>query len=136
MLDIIKLENNVNQFLAFLELSNQTNLSREIQAFFADSSSQAEKKEVVHDRGALMLFKDDCLISQFELNKGYSDDRVIKFDGKNISDINPIAYLGNHNSKVVNEIHMKGDGSGKGRRSGSSSSGTSSNNNNNNNNNG
>lgn len=138
MLNDSMLENKVNQFLAFLELSDQNNLSIEIQKFFLANDQRTGKKEVIYDAFSLLLFENDRLVNHFNLGQQIKNDRVIKFDGSAIQDINPLAYLSVAGGQQGNVIQMKGDSMGKSsRRSGRSSSsteGTNSNNNNNNNN--
>ncbi|VAW66674.1 hypothetical protein MNBD_GAMMA11-3422 [hydrothermal vent metagenome] len=132
MLDTVKLDHQISQFLAFLKISEKTQLSEQINRFFTDKSSK--NREVLHDSGAIQMFVDGRLKQKLEIGEGVNIDRIVKFDGKVITDINHHAYLNNVNAKVDVKIHSKGDGARK--RSGNTSSGGASSNNNNNNNNG
>jgi len=131
MLDPLKLNNQVNQFLSFLEIIDKENLSDEISSFF--SADYEGDREVLHDNGSIQMYVDGRLNRKIKINEIIDTDRIVKFDGSTIIDINPRAYMVNASGLNGLDIHSKGDGANKStRRSG----GTSSNNNNNNNNNG
>ena len=127
MLKQSKLENNVDQFMAFLELSDQNYLSIELQQFFSDNQQNQGKKEAIHNSNSLSLFAGGRLIQQFNLKRKYKEDRLIKFNGSFITDINLMAYISGYQSAG---LQMKGDGSTTG---GAGSTSTNNNNNNNNN---
>ena len=120
------LQRDINQFLSFAQISNSNSYAQILTSFF-DSDQQGEKREVLCDRGQLMMIADDSLVEELSVSQDTNVlDRVIKFDGRKIIEINPYAYLQQEG------FQMKGDGS----KRGGSAGGTSSNNNNNNNNNG
>jgi len=131
MLDPLKLNNQVNQFLSFLEIKDKKNLSEEISSFL--STNYEGNREVLHDKGSIQMFVDGRLNRRIKINEIIDTDRIVKFDGASIIDINHHAFISN--SAALNEldIHSKSDGANKSNRR---SGGVSSNNNNNNNNNG
>lgn len=131
MPDMQQVQNNVEQYMAFLNLDNTKNIADELSGFFTNEEKQDLNKEAILDRGSLMLFRDGKLQSQIEVSGDFDENRIIKFDGQTISEINPLAYLDIH------PMQMKGDSRGSRRRGGYSTGGgiTCNNNNNNNNNN-
>jgi len=131
MLDPLKLNHQVNQFLSFLKIMDKKNISNEISCFFSEDNEG--NKEVLHDNGSIQMYVDGRLNRKIKVNDIIDTDRIVKFDGSTIIDINPRAYMNNSNGLNDLDIYSKGDGANKStRRSG----GASSNNNNNNNNNG
>ncbi len=125
-MDTRLLDNKIQSFMHFLNIYSDQEIADEISRFFSTKKSQGHK-EVIYDRGQLMLMSAGKQIST--INVAVENDRVVKFDGASIEEVNPYAYIEGF------EIQMKGGDSRKRRRS-RSSGGTSSNNNNNNNNNG
>lgn len=86
----------------------------------------------MHDKGSIQMFVDGRLNQKIKINETVESNRIVKFDGSVITDINPNAYLSKLSGISDLDIQSKGDGA---RKSGGRSGGTSSNNNNNNNNN-
>lgn len=119
------IEKEVNSFFKFLNVENQEQFVEKMEDFFSDKNIQGQK-EAIYDRGQLLLLSDGKQVSRWELES--ENDRVVKFDGSQITEINPYAYI------QPFDMEMKGDNSKKRSGSGSSSSLGSNNNNNNNNN--
>lgn len=119
-------DKQLNSFLNFLNLEAQEEAAQKISEFLS-AQQVNDKREVIYDRGQLLMMVGDKLLGQVDVQS--ENDRVVRFDGVKIEEVNPYAYL--------KEIQMKGDDSSK-RRSGTSSDSSmgSNNNNNNNNNNG
>lgn len=134
MLNHQQLEQSVHQYISFLQIDDEQLMSEKLTRFFSQSDTTKSTKEAIMDRDTMMLFDKGKLIEQFKLEKQTDFDRLIKFDGTTITDVNPYAYLDN------NQIKMKGDDDSKSRRSSKNNTtdrkGTNNNNNNNNNNNG
>lgn len=120
------LHRNINQFLDFAQVIDGQHHRQRLAAFF-ENAPPGMQREVVCDRGQLLMVSEGSLTEEFSVTQAADrPDRVVKFDGTKIMDINPYAYLQQAGWQ------MKGDGS----KRGGSSGGSSSNNNNNNNNNG
>ncbi|MEJ2611044.1 MAG: hypothetical protein P8179_13400 [Candidatus Thiodiazotropha sp.] len=118
------LKNKVHSFMHFLNIYSCQEVYEEICSFYSIKKTR-EQKEVIYDRGQLLLMVDGKQFSSIMVP--IENDRIVKFDGTTIEEVNPFAYIEGF------EIQMKGDGSKRRRRS-SRKGGSSSNNNNNNNN--
>ncbi|PVZ66756.1 hypothetical protein [Pelagibaculum spongiae] len=117
----------VHSFLTYLNAPASDALVEALHTFI-DHRLISPKREVIFDRGQLMFIENGKQMASHTLES--NNDRVVKFDGQHIQEINPYAYLN------TTDYQMKGDNASSGRRSsGNSSSGIGSNNNNNNNNN-
>ena len=119
-------DKQVHSFLTFLNVPVSEALSQELTDFM-DGDEANQSREVIFDRGQLLLIENGKQTTSHTLES--SNDRVVKFDGHHIREINPFAYINDSG------YQMKGDDSAGARRSGGSSASYSNNNNNNNNNN-
>ena len=123
----------VENYLAFVGLEDgdaESVAAQRMTCFLMGERDNGAKREIVYDRGSVMLLDDGRLVDNFQLHGTYREDRIVRFDGTTITEINPFQYL----DDVV--LEMKGDSSGSGRRRGGGvGGGVSCNNNNNNNNN-
>ena len=116
----------LNSFVNFLDADVTDELFIKMSEFLACEDSQEKQREVIYDRGELIFVQEGKQTASYTLSA--SNDRVVHFDGRNVKETNPYAYL---DEKT---LQMKGDDSSSGgkRRSGSRGGGSSSNNNNNN----
>lgn len=118
-------EIHVKSFLHFLESDYSDQHSEKLIGFFANEDLES-KREAIFDRGKLIFIANGKQVDVQELDS--TKDRVVCFDGENINEVNPYAYISEE------DVQMKGDTNQ--RRSGGGFSGGASCNNNNNNNNG
>ena len=128
-------QSEVESYFTFLGLKSEEKEKYAVQrltGFLKKKHPEAGVREVLYDRGSVMLLQDGQLKDHLQLVGTYREDRIVSFDGETITEINPFEYL----DDVA--LQMKGDSSGSrsgGRRSSGSGGGVGSNNNNNNNNN-
>jgi hypothetical protein len=120
-----RFEQKVNLFMNFIQIDDAADLRRMVTSFFTNVEETGDK-QVIYDRGQLMMVRDGKLVDEFITSDRLIHDRIVSFDGWRIMEINPYSYV------TPLPIQMKGDSSGRRRSSGDG--GISSNNNNNNNN--
>ncbi|MDH3348332.1 MAG: hypothetical protein OEM02_09595 [Desulfobulbaceae bacterium] len=131
-----QVQSEVESYFTFLGMKGEEMeklAAQRLTGFLKMNHPEGAAREVVYDRGSIMLLQDGQLKDYIQLEGTYREDRIVRFDGETITEINPFEYLDDA------ALQMKGDSGGSGRRRSSGSGGgvgCNNNNNNNNNNNG